>query len=187
MNFGAGSQKIILRKSNCCKEGIAVKKYFVVLSALCLLASCQEKPRQNSELMPGEVNDPRYPVPIICAVVDTACTDSVQCPAKTADCETLNFTVQKDTIYFLTVSYFNGDTINASCRACGEVYDGNTVVMQRVTACPTGGPWVDFGRLRPGVQYTLVVSLQRCPALKTCDCGKGARADAIVSIRRVFD
>ena len=164
-----------------------MKKYFLVLAALCLFASCQEKPKQNSELMPGEVNDPRYPVPIICAVVDTTCTDSVQCPAKTADCETLNFTVQKDTTYFLTVSYFNGDTIHASCRACGEVYDGNTVVMQRVTTCPTGGPWVDFGRLRPGVQYTLVVSLQRCPALKKCDCGKGARADAIVSIRRVFD
>lgn len=168
------------------KRGLSI--LFTV--TLCLLLwSCQEKPKKEvgSGLFPGEANVPGYPVPIIMSVVDTTCSESTDCPSKGADCITTNFTVQKDTLYYLTVSYFNGDTLHPSCRACGTVYDGNTVVMHRVTACPTGGAWVDFGNLRPGVTYTLSVCLQRCPGLPECECGKHARADAIVSMRRVFE
>lgn len=154
-----------------------------------LLWSCQEKPKNEtrSDLLPGEVNVPGYPVPIITSVMDTTCSEATDCPSKGADCVTKDFTVQKDTLYYLTVRFDNGDTIHASCRACGTVYQGNTVVMHRVTACPTGGPWVDFGNLKPGVTYTLSVCLQRCPNTPKCDCGKYAFAEAIVSIRRVFD
>jgi hypothetical protein len=154
-----------------------------------LLWSCQERPKNEtgSGLFSGEVNVPGYAVPIITSVMDTTCSESTACPSKGGDCVTKDFTVQKDTLYYLTVRYDNGDTIHASCRACGTVYQGNTVVMHRVTACPTGGPWVDFGNLKPGVTYTLSVCLQRCPKTEKCNCGKDAFAEAIVSLRRVFD
>ena len=169
-----------------------MKKFILFLIAVISLVSlwsCQEKPEKETakELFPGEVNDPKFPAPIIVAVLDTICSETTDCPSKGTDCVTTNFTVQKDTLYYLTVSYFNGDTLHPSCRACGTVYDGNTVVMHRVTACPTGGHWVDFGNLRRGVTYTLSVCMQRCPALPKCDCGEHARADAIVSMRRIFD
>ena len=163
--------------------------FLFTATLLLLLWSCQEKPKKEtrSELLPGEVNVPGYPVPIITSVVDTACSESTGCPSNGADCVTKDFTVQKDTLYYLTVHYDNGDTIHASCRACGTIYQGNTVVMHRVTACPTGGPWVDFENLKPGVTYTLSVCLQRCPSTEKCICGKDAFAEAIVSMRRVFD
>jgi len=162
---------------------------FFTATLFLLLWSCQEKTKKEagSGLLPGEVNVPGYHVPIITSVVDTTCSESTDCPSKGADCVTKDFTVQKDTLYYITVRYDNGDTIHASCRACGTVYQGNTVVLHRVTPCPTGGPWVDFGNLKPGVTYTLSVCLQRCPNTEKCNCGKGAFAEAIVSMRRVFD
>jgi hypothetical protein len=168
-----------------------MKKFVPILIAVLFLSSCkdgcQDTPKQQTELLPGEINDPRYPVPIISAVQDMECSDSTACPSKTSDCVTRTFTVQKDTTYYLTVSYFNGDTIHPSCRACGTVYAGDSVVMHNVTACPTGGPWTTFGNLKPGTTYTLSVCLQNCPGQKHCDCGEYAVADAIVSLRRVFD
>ena len=168
-----------------------MKKIIPLLFTILFLSSCQEgcqeKPKQETEMMPGEVYDPNYPVPIITAVRDSVCSDSTDCPSKASDCVTRTFTVQKDTMYYITVSYFNGDTIHPSCRACGTVYAGDSVIMGRVTACPTGGPWVDFGELKTGTTYTLSVCLQNCPGRPKCDCGKSAMADAIVSMRRVFD
>jgi hypothetical protein len=162
---------------------------FMAAASLALIWSCQEKPKKEagSDLLPGEVRVPGYPVPIITSVEDTSCSESTDCPSKEAECVTRDFTVQKDTIYYLTVRYDNGDTIHASCRACGTVYQGNTIVMHRLTACPTGGPWVDFGNLKSGITYTLSVCLQRCPDTQKCDCGKYAFAEAVVSIRRVSD
>ena len=161
----------------------------VLCGTLACLWSCQDE--KKPDLLPGEVTDPRSPVPIITAVRDTSCTDSLRCPAKGADCITQQFTVLKDTFYFLTVSYFNGDTVVASCRACGSVFAGDSVIMSRETACPTGGPWVTGHRLVPGVTYTLSVCLQRCGIIGRCSCeglrGERGTADAIVSIRRVWE
>ena len=161
-----------------------------------LLGSCKGKQKEQpapvtpppfAGLYPGEIRDPFWPHPIIISARDTTCSIDTTCPTKSADCIVKSFTVLKDTTYFFTLSYFNGDTINASCRACGTIYQDTTVIMQNVTACPTGGPWATFSRLRPGIIYTLAVCLQRCPQLPECRCGKRVIADGIVSIRPVFD
>ena len=138
-------------------------------------------------LFPGEVRERMWPVPIIAAVRDTTCSTDTTCPSRGMDCIVKTFTVLKDTTYFLTTSYFNGDTVNASCRACGVVYDDTTSIMEIATACPTGGPWIASTRLKKGRTYTLSVCLQRCPQIADCRCGERVFADAVVSIRQVFD
>ncbi len=157
--------------------------------ALLLPAACQCEQQQietPAGLLAGEVRDPRFPVPIITAVLDLDCATLDTCPVRTGDCISKEFRVEKDTLYFFTVSYFNGDTLNPSCRSCGSVYLRDSVVMNLVTACPTGGPWVDFAPLQPGRSYRLAVCMQRCPEEESCECGKEARSIAIVSMRRVF-
>ncbi len=166
-----------------------------ILSVVLVLLMCQDlgqpppaPPPRGDALLPGEVNDPAWPRPIITSVHDVTCKDTVECPSQAADCVTKTFTVQKDTTYFLTTIYFNGDTTTASCRACGTVYEGDKAIMHDLTACPTGGPWVNFKRLQPGITYTLSVCLRSCPNVTPpCKCGESATADAIVSMRRVFD
>ncbi len=166
-----------------------MKKIIITILAATMLLmvwSCGDRFERFRPLLPGEIEDPLWPVPIIVSVRDTSCSDSIPCPSKAGDCVKRDFMVQIDTTYYLTVSYFNGDTITPSCRACGTVYQGDSVIMHNYTACPTGGPWIAIGRLKPDVKYTLVVCMQRCPKLSKCNCGRIPLADAIVSIRRVF-
>ena len=166
----------------------------MLFTAALVLLSCQQKkqdnqpnPRQKTDLLPGEVWNPRWPQPIITARRDSVCSNDIRCPFRNDECVSLAFQVQKDTTYFLTVLYFNGDTLHPSCRACGTVYQDTTVIMNLVTACPTGGPWVTFARLVPHVNYAIVACLQKCPEMEKCDCGKEkATADAVVSMRRLF-
>jgi len=63
-----------------------------------ILAGCQDRTRDG--LFPGEFNDPAYRVPIIAAVIDTVCSDSVECPSTGRACVTRTFQVQKDTRTF---------------------------------------------------------------------------------------
>ena len=168
----------------------------ILLIIVLLLLLCQDAgqdeappaaPPTADGLFPGEIRDRMWPAPIIVAVRDTSCSNDTTCPSKITDCVVKTFTVLKDTTYFLTLSYFNGDTLNPSCRACGTVNLNDVALIQNVTACPTGGPWINFGELKRGKTYTLSVCLQRCPQLAECRCGERVFADAVVSIRRVFD
>ena len=170
---------------------LGILAIIILILLLCRQGAKKEAPPETPPtvdgLFPGEIRDRKWPVPIIAAVRDTLCSNDTTCPSKITDCVVKTFTVLKDTSYFLTLSYFNGDTLNPSCRACGTVYDGNTLVIDNVTACPTGGPWVNFGELKRGRTYTLSVCLQRCPGLDDCRCGERVFADAVVSIRHVFN
>ena len=160
----------------------------IALLLLCKDAGKEEAPAPTTDgLFPGEIRDPLWPKPIIIAARDTTCSGDTTCPSKSADCIVKTFTVLKDTAYYFTLSYFNGDTLTPSCRACGTIYRDTTVVLQNVTACPTGGPWVNFGRLRPGITYTLAVCLERCPQVSECNCGNRVFADGVVSLRPIFD
>jgi hypothetical protein len=169
-----------------------VFKLFSFSIALALtFSACQKKdePKKKPEELPlraGELRDVRWPRPVIVAVADTVCSDTIICPAKSAECILKTFRVPKDTLYVLTTSYFNGDTLAPSCRACATVYEDTVVVKNRVTACPTGGAWVGSMNLRAGVDYLLAVSLQRCPVKEKCACGEGAIAEAAVSLGRQF-
>ncbi len=174
--------------------GLAVVVVAVLFLLLCRGEQDKEPPKEApvdqmdaSGLFPGEMRDRLWPVPILAAVRDTTCSIDTNCASQALDCITKTFTVQKDTLYFLTTSYFNGDTINASCRACGVVYEDTTTIMEIATACPTGGPWVASTKLKKGHTYTLSVCLQRCPQFPDCRCGERVFADAVVSIRSVFD
>lgn len=165
--------------------------------AFVFMLTCQDKedkpnpaaraPENKDELLPGEVRDPRWPKPIIVSVSDKTCTETTKCPPVDEECGHKNFTVQKDTTYYMTVIYFNGDTATASCRTCGTVYDDKAVVMNSVTACPTGGPWINFARLVPGKTYTLEACLQSCPNTPACKCGENVQSEVIISMRRLFD
>ncbi|MBK6765238.1 MAG: hypothetical protein IPG71_02670 [bacterium] len=169
---------------------------FIAAMILMLLLLCQDTdnppapapipaPARNG-LLPGEVNDPNWPKPIIVSVKDETCSDTDKCPPVSEDCAHKTFTVQKDTLYYMTLSYFNGDTLNPSCRVCGTVYDDRTIVMNNVTACPTSEPWVSFARLVPGKTYTVEACLQSCPNHPGCKCGESVHADAAISMRRQF-
>ncbi|MBL0062835.1 MAG: hypothetical protein IPP40_15455 [bacterium] len=164
---------------------LAVIGYFVY-GLMWQVAPPEPLHRDGNGLFPGEINDPNWPVPIIAWVADSTCSDSTKCPPTGEGCGFKNFVVQKDTTYFLTVSYFNRDTLNPSCRTCGTVYGDHKVVANLVTACPTGGEWVTVMRLVPGVTYTVEACLQTCPNVPGCKCGERVQADAVVSMRRLF-
>jgi len=167
---------------------------FIAAMILMLLLLCQDTDNPppapapvGNTLLPGEVDDPNFPKPIVAWVRDNTCTVTDKCPPVDENCEHKTFTVQKDTTYYLTVIYFNSDTLSASCRTCGTVYDDRRIVANLVTACPTGGPWVTAMNLKPGVTYTVEACLQSCPDTPACKCGGLFNADAVVSMRRLFD
>jgi len=169
---------------------------FVGAMVLMLLLLCQDAGKNppppapapaGKELLPGEYEDPNWPKPIVAWVRDNTCTETDKCPPTDEDCSHKNFTVQIDTMYHLTVIFFNSDTLAPSCRTCGTIYDDRRVVENVVTACPTGGQWEAHMRLVPGVTYTLEACLQSCPETPACKCGGLFNADAVVSLRRLFD
>lgn len=164
---------------------LAVIGYFVY-GLMWQVAPPEPLHRDGNGLFPGEINDPNWPAPIIAWARDSTCSDSTKCPPNGEGCAFKNFVVQKDTTYYLTVMYFNGDTTKPSCRTCGSVYGDRNVVANLVTACPTGGPWTTTMNLKPGVTYTVEACLQTCPNVPGCKCGERVQADAVVSMRRLF-
>lgn len=151
---------------------------------LLILWYWQNKPH-GPTLLPGEHVNPNYNIPVVAAVSDTECSDSTRCPTRGSDCVIRNFKVLKDTAYFFSVIYSSSDTTHRGCRACASLYRGDSLVISRMTSCPAGGQLVDSTKLSTG-DYTVVVCLESCTHTQHCECGKHAKADAVVSIRRVF-
>ncbi|MBU0509984.1 hypothetical protein KKH27_14265 [bacterium] len=155
--------------------------------------NCKDKPPEKPhpekpDLLPGEIRSRVLPRPFIVLATDTSCSNDLVCPTRGSTAVLKDFTVKLDTTYWLTVVYYSASagTSEVSCRGCAAVYQDSLVIMQNVTVCPTGGPWLDHARLTPGKKYTLAVDLQRCPELPNCQCGEDYLAEGIVSIRRMF-
>lgn len=156
----------------------------IVMASLLLCRSGRQGGNPPDQLLPGETHSTTYRQAIITSIRDNTCSESLDVAAPRPDgYVSADFTVQKDTTYALTLIYFNGDTLNPSCRLAGRILADTTILAQNVTACPTGGPWVTYVRLTPGQTYTLILSLMRCPQLPECRCGEILWADAVVSIR----
>lgn len=172
---------------------------FIAAMILMLLLLCQDTDNPpppapapvGNGLLPGEKSVPEFRQPIIEWASDTECAKDTTCPSRKTDCVVKPFVAQKDTTYHLYAVYYNGDTLNASCRVCASLYEitaaNDTVqITDLYTACPTGGPWAAHPNLKAGKTYLLSVCLHKCGDMTTCTCGEVRDAFGVVSIRDLY-
>ncbi|MCB9357390.1 MAG: hypothetical protein H6505_02365 [Calditrichaeota bacterium] len=139
-------------------------------------------------LLPGEKTLIGFKDPIVEIVHDTECSLDTLCPSRAPNCQLEKFVAGLDTTYTLYAVYYNGDTLTPSCVLCASLYQikasGDTVLLKSVlTACPTGGPRVEFADLKKDSTYLVAACLNKCGDMSTCNCRELRHAFALVSIR----
>jgi hypothetical protein len=167
-------------------KGQVFNYIFAVFIVFLLVLWYWQNRQPGPHLFPGEHIDKNYLVPVIASVRDSHCSSDTTCPSKSSNCAVKTFKVLRDTTYFLTASFNTADSTSTGCRACAAVYQGDSLVLSNTTSCSKNKHRAESVRLKPGLDYTLSVCLEPCANLESCNCGEHSKADAAVSVRRVF-